>query len=222
MKPFAITRRRLLPLGLALGVLPLGRARAQPQLSPPALSAPDRADVARVEAYLQGMHSLKAHFLQVGPDGAVTQGTAWISRPGRMRFQYDPPTPLLLVANHGEGIFQDRQLGQVSHFPLSSTPLGILLANQIHLSGAVTVSRVSRLPGQLQLTLFRTASPGDGTLTLVFADQPLALKQWSVIDAQQNETRVSLFNVELGGSFPDKLFEFVAPPPGFGTGNGNG
>ncbi|OJY65651.1 MAG: hypothetical protein BGP12_17485 [Rhodospirillales bacterium 70-18] len=195
---------------LALSLLPLTAqvAAAQP---PAALSARDRADIARVETYLGAMRTLKARFLQVGPDGSTTQGTAWIQRPGRMRFEYDPPTPLLLVASHGEGIFQDKQLGQVSHFPLSSTPLGILLADRITLSGDVTVVGVDRQPGQLQVALIRTKSPGDGSLTLIFADNPLALRQWTVVDAQQNETRVSLFNMELGGTFDPKLFEFTLP-----------
>lgn len=206
-----MNRRTLLALPLLL--LP-GLAQAQPKLEPLALSARDRADIARVEAYLGAMRSLKARFLQVAPDGSVSEGTAWIVRPGRMRFQYDPPSPLLLVAANGDVIFQDRQLAQVSHIPIGSTPLGILLADRITLSGAVTVTAVTRLPGQLQITMVRTASPGDGSLTLVFADNPLALKQWSVIDAQQNDTRVSLFGIELGGSFDPKLFEFIAPPHG--------
>lgn len=189
-------------------------ARAQPRLEPLALSAQDRQDIARVEAYLGAMRRLKARFLQVGPEGDTAQGTAWIERPGRMRFQYDPPTPLLLVASHGDLVFQDKQLNQVSHIPIGSTPLGILLADRIVLSGDITVTRVTRLPGQLQLTLVRTAHPGDGSLTLVFADNPLALKQWMVVDAQQRETRVSLFGIELGGKFDPKLFEFIQPPPG--------
>jgi outer membrane lipoprotein-sorting protein len=198
---------------LALPLLPLAAriAAAQPKLSPLPLSAQDRADVARVEAYLGGMRSLKARFLQVAPDGSVSQGTAWIERPGRMRFQYDPPSPLLLVASHGEVIFQDKQLGQFSHIDITLTPLGILLADNIRLSGDVTVTAITRLPGQLQVTLIRTGKAGDGSITLVFADNPLALKQWSVLDAQQNETRVSLFGIELGGKFDQKLFEFVDP-----------
>lgn len=203
------------PLLLAgLGPALVQPALAQPSLEPLALSAQDRADIARVEAYLGAMRRLKARFLQVGPDGGTAEGTAWIERPGKMRFQYDPPTPLLLVAAHGDLVFQDKQLNQVSHIPISSTPLGILLANRITLSGDVTVTRVTRLPGQLQITMVRTARPGDGSLTLVFADNPLALKQWMVVDAQQRETRVSLFGIELGGHFDPKLFEFIQPPSG--------
>jgi outer membrane lipoprotein-sorting protein len=203
---------------LSLALLPLAAvpALAQPPLTPLAPTAQDRADIARVEAYLGSLHSLRAHFLQVDASGRTSEGTAWIARPGRMRFQYDPPSPFLLVANYGEVIFQDKQLQQVSRLPLSSTPLGILLSNDIRLSGAVTVTAVTRQPGQLQISLIRTASPGDGSLTLIFADNPLALRQWSVVDAQQNETRVSLFNIERGGNVDRKLYQFFEPDPAYG------
>ena len=177
----------------------------------PPLSPPDARDVARVETYLTALRTLKARFLQVGPDGRTSEGTAWIDRPGRMRFEYDPPSPLLLVAGHGLVVFHDKQLVQTTNFLIGQTPLGILLGETITIGGDVTVTGIERSPGQLQVTLVRTGSPGDGSLALIFADNPLALKQWAVIDAQRQETRVSLFNVELGGKFESKLFEFIDP-----------
>ncbi len=176
-----------------------------------ALTAQDRADIARVEAYLDSLHTLKARFMQIAPDGRSSEGQAWLERPGRMRFQYDPPAPFLLVAGHGLLVFNDRQLNQTSNLPLDRTPLGILLRADVRLSGDITVSRIVRLPGQLQVTLFRTATPNEGTLTLVFADNPLALRQWSVVDAQRQETRISLFDVALGGTFDQSLFSFIDP-----------
>jgi outer membrane lipoprotein-sorting protein len=175
-------------------------------------SAQDQADTVRVETYLNSLKSLKAHFLQVTGEGAMSQGTAWLQRPGRMRFQYDPPSPFLLIAAHGVLTFNDSALQQTSNIPLSRTPLGILLAEHVVLSGAVTVTAIQRLPGQLQLSLVRTDSPGDGTLTLIFADQPLALRQWAVIDAQRRETHVTLYDVQLGASFDQQLFEQIFTP----------
>jgi outer membrane lipoprotein-sorting protein len=178
-----------------------------PPVAPPPRSAQDQADIARVEAYLNGLKSLKAQFVQVTGNGETSKGTAWLDRPGRMRFQYAPPSPLLLVAGHGVVTFIDSALGQTTNIPLGRTPLGILLADNVVLSGAVTVTAMQRLPGQIQLTLVRTASPGDGSLTLVFADQPLALRQWTVIDAQRRETHVTLYDVQLGGHFDQQLFD---------------
>ncbi len=205
-----MNRRALLALGL-LSPLP---ALAQPRPAPPraaALTAQDRADIARIEAYLNGLRTLRSRFLQVAPDGGITEGNAWIERPGRMRFEYDPPSPLLLVAGNGGGMFYDKVLKQVTHFPLSSTPLGILLSDNLKLAGEVTISGIERLPGQIHVSMFRTRSPGDGRLTLVFADNPLSLRQWMITDPQDRETTVSLFNVTLGGRFDQKLFETADP-----------
>lgn len=182
---------------------------AQPRPAP--LTAADRADIARIEAYLAQLRTLKARFFQIAPDGRTSTGSAWLQRPGRMRFQYDPPSPFLLVGGNGLLVFHDAQLKQTSNIPLGSTPLGILLREQVRLSGDVTVTGIARMPGQLQVSLVRTASPADGTLTLVFADNPLALRQWSVTDAQRLETRVTLTDVELGGSFDQSLFTFIDP-----------
>ena len=214
-------KRRIL---LALGLLPLvpsivppaalAQAPRVPATPPPraaVLTAQDRADIGRIEAYLNGLRALRARFLQVAPDGGITEGNAWIERPGRMRFEYDPPSPLLLVAGNGGGMFYDKTLKQVTFFPLSSTPLGILLSDTLRLAGEVTISGVARMPGQIQVSMFRTKSPGDGSLTLVFADNPLSLRQWAITDPQQRETTVSLFNVTLGGHFDQKLFETADP-----------
>jgi outer membrane lipoprotein-sorting protein len=176
------------------------------------LSAEDQADITRVETYLNGLKSLKAHFMQVTGDGGISEGTAWLQRPGRMRFQYNPPAPFTLIAAHGVLIFNDSSLQQTTNIPLSRTPLGILLADRVTLSGGVTVTAIRRLPGQLQVSLVRTDSPGDGTLTLIFADQPLTLRQWTVVDGQRRETHVTLSNAQTGGSFDQQLFEQVVTP----------
>ncbi|MEJ1978472.1 MAG: outer membrane lipoprotein carrier protein LolA [Acetobacteraceae bacterium] len=186
-------------------------ASALAQAPAPAFSPQDRADISRVEAYLNTIHTLKARFEQIAPDGQPSGGQAWLERPGRMRFQYDPPSPFLLVAGYGLLVFHDAQLQQTSNIPLGRTPLGLLLQDNLRLSGDITVTRVTRFPGQLQVTLLRTGSPSDGTLTLIFADNPLALRSWTVVDAQRRETRVTLYDVVLGGTFDSKLFTFIDP-----------
>jgi outer membrane lipoprotein-sorting protein len=199
-----MNRRTLLCLLLAVP----GVARAQSQFEP---TPQDRADLARIENYLDGLRTMKAHFLQAAPSGAISQGTVWLDRPGRMRFQYDPPSPLLLVAGHGLVVFHDKSLNQTTNIPIGQTPLGILLSDHVHLGGDVTVTGMQHLPGQIQVSLVRTSSPGDGTLTLIFADNPLALRQWTVIDAQRQQTTVTLYNAEIGGAFDQKLFQFIDP-----------
>jgi outer membrane lipoprotein-sorting protein len=175
------------------------------------LSDADQATLRAAETYLNGLHTLKAKFLQIGPDGATTTGTAWLDRPGRMRFEYDPPSPLLLVAGHGTVVFRDNKVDQTSNIPMEQTPLGLLLRDRITLSGDVTVTDFQRPPGQLQITVVKTASPDDGSLTLLLNADPLALEGWTVIDAQGRETRVRLSQATLGGDFDPSLFVFVDP-----------
>ena len=179
-------------------------ARAEP------LSPADQGWVDRVAAYLNGVTTLKARFLQIAADGATTQGTAWLDRPGRMRFEYDKPSPLLLVANAGQVVFRDNKLDQTTTVPLARTPLGLLLSPDIKLSGDVTVTSFSHANHQVQVTLQRTASPSDGSLTLVFSDQPFGLRSWTVVDAQNRQTRVDLYDVAIGAVFPDTLFALPA------------
>ncbi len=176
-----------------------------------ALTPADKADISRIETYLDGLRTLKARFLQVAPDGNTSQGTAYLQRPGRMRFEYDKPSPYLLVAGFGSAVFYDSELNQTTSVPLATTPLGILLADKVRFGGDVLVTGIERQPGQIQITTTRASSPSDGTLTLVFADKPLTLRQWAVVDANRQETRVSLFGIELGGDFPPRMFEFEDP-----------
>ena len=203
--------RRMKRRFLLLAPLVLLPVAALAQVRAVALSAQDQADVRRVEAYLNSVRALHSKFLQVAPDGGVSSGQAWLVRPGRLRFQYNPPAPFLLVANHGLLVFNDSQLKQTSNIPLSSTPLGLLLQDNLRLSGDVTIVGFARAPGQLQVGVVRTASPQDGVLTLMFADNPLQLRQWTVLDQQRHETRVTLTDAQVGGSYPDSLFEFIDP-----------
>ena len=195
----------LSPLVAPLVVTPAAAQQPRP------LSDRDRADIARAEAWLNRLTSLKARFVQIAQNGASAEGTGWIVRPGRMRFEYDPPEPLLLVASHGQFFYFDRQLKQATTLPIGATPLGILLRDDLRLSGDVTVSRVERSGGLLRITLFRTGRPAEGSLTLVFDQDPIELKQWAVVDAQGQETRVSLFQTEFGARFPAMLFDFNDP-----------
>jgi len=203
-----------------------GRAEADQLSGPPVLaaqpaagsqaaplSAADQALISQVEKYLNSLTALTANFLQVAADGSTRTGKAWLQRPGKMRFEYDPPDPQLLVAGFGLLVYNDPELGQTTNIPLSATPLGILLAKHVVLTGAVTVTNIQRNPGEVEITLIRTGKAAAGSLTLVFGTDPLELRQWQVIDAQNRETRVSLYDIAPGGPFPDSLFTFQGPSP---------
>ncbi len=203
-------RRRCMAMGAALALCAALGAMAPAHAQAPvaaSLSPADRGWVQRVQDTLNAITTLKARFLQIAPDGRTTQGTAWLDRPGRMRFEYAKPSPLLLVAGGGKLVFNDSELKQTTDVPLDKTPVGLLLRANLALSGDITLTAFHHADGQLQVTLLRTASPGDGSLTLIFSDQPLALRSWSVLDAQGRETRVDLYDAVLGQPLPQTLFD---------------
>ena len=207
-----------LALGLILAAAYLPPAcLAQPHAA--VLTDTDAASLRRVEAYMNGLRTLKAHFLQIAPDGATSTGTMWLVRPGRARFEYNPPSPLLLVASHDQVVFRDNKLEQTTNTPESQTPLGLLLRDNLTLSGDVTVTEFQRPAGLLQVTLVKTKAPGDGSLTLVLDANPMALVGWSVVDAQGRETRIRLTDVTLGGQYADSLFTYVDPDAAGPNGN---
>ena len=146
---------RVLPAMMLIGVAMCGAVRADtPSASPPA----DQELVTQVEAYLNQQTGLTANFLQVAQDGSTRTGKAWLQRPGKMRFAYDPPDQQLLVAGFG--------------IPLSTTPLGILLAKHVDLTTGVIVTKIARQPGEDDITLIRTGKANMGSLTLVFGTDP--------------------------------------------------
>ncbi len=186
-----------------------------------AASAGDATMIDAIQAYLNTIHTLKARFTQVAPDGTISNGTAWLWRPGRMRFQYDKPSPLLLVAGGGKVIFRDNSLDQTSSMPVRKSPLGILLADRIDLgpSGGVKVLALQRGPGEVKITLARAGEEAAGKLTLDFSTNPLSLKSWVVDDAQGNLTKVSLYDIDTGNAgFDPALFVYKDPnlPPNRG------
>lgn len=175
-------------------------------------SAATQATLAKVLTYLNNLNTVTARFMQVGPDGSVRTGSAIVQRPGKMRFQYDKPNPQLLIAGFGLVVYHDPELDQTTNIPLSSTPLGILLAKHITFSGPVTVTKVSTPPGEIQITLIRTGKAEQGHITLVFSTSPIELRQWRITDAQNRVTQVSLYDLKPSAPFPDKEFEYI---PGY-------
>jgi outer membrane lipoprotein-sorting protein len=201
---------RIWALSVLLGLVVTAAQAAQPARTP--LSAQDKVDIARAEDYLNGVTTLKARFLQVAPNGSSVEGDAYLSRPGKMRLQYDPPSPLLVVADGSFLIVYDRQLGEPSYIPLGSTPAGILVRPGVKLEGGdVTVTRVVRLPGVVRISMVEAEDPASGEITLVFSDKPFALRQWQVKDAQHQVTTVSLYQTQSGLTLDSKLFEFKNP-----------
>ncbi len=179
-----------------------------PAQSAAALSQDDEATVARVSAYLNGVRSFEARFIQVSQNGNIAEGRIYIQRPGRMRIEYKPPVPLLIVSTGKILILYDRQLDQVTHLPLSASPASFLLADKIRFSGRIRVIGVKRLNGRIYVSLTERGRPDKGSLHLVFVTKPLKLREWIVIDAQRRRTKVVLIDIREGVKLDPKLFLF--------------
>tara|TARA_R110002167_G_scaffold300039_1_gene504333 strand:+ start:1263 stop:1895 length:633 start_codon:yes stop_codon:yes gene_type:complete len=201
------TRRAVLGFAGAIAALSLlGAGAAQ------ALDSEQQAEIARVEAYLNGIQSLSARFVQIGPNGELARGQLYMRRPGRLRFEYEPPTPILIVADGLWLVMQDKELGQVNRFPLYETPLGVLVAKTVDLSDGVEVRRVERQAGILRVTVIDSDRPDEGSLTIAFSDPPLLLRQWQVLDARGGVTHVALTDIRVNLPLKPELFTFIDPP----------
>ena len=183
--------------------MPLSRAAERPALSPDH-SAPGR----RAVRYLNGMTTLKARFIQVSSNGTYAEGQMIIQRPGRLRFDYDPPHPVLIIANGLSLLFYDRDLKQASFLPLWETPLWFLIREEVTLSEDVVVTGVEQAFGTLRITLEDREMADAGSVTLVFSDRPLDLKKWEIVDAQGLMTQVSLVNPRYGIEVDQEAFDY--------------
>ena len=195
-------------LAITLAIsLPLSNAAASEAIAAK-LSAKDRKDLKRIETYLNAMKSLRAGFLQVSSTGSVATGTLLLARPGKLRFEYDPPAPIMMIADGVFLIYIDKELEQVTHLWLDDTPIGFLVKEDIKLKGDVTVTKFSKGSNILYATLEKSAEPEQGNITLIFSDNPLALRKWAVTDPQGVTTTVTLSNLESGVTFDPGLFKF--------------
>jgi outer membrane lipoprotein-sorting protein len=201
-------KRLALIFSLALALAP--SAFATPP-KPAHLTDADKADLDRIQAYLNGLKTETAEFSQEDSTGGQAHGKFYLSRPGKMRFEYDPPQQILMIANGDFLVYYDKEMQETSHIPVDSTPVGFFLADQISLTRDVTVTDFQRSPGVFRVSVRQTSNPDQGELTMVFSDRPLKLEQWTVLDAQRHTVKVALGEVTTGVPIDPKLFVFKDP-----------
>ena len=170
------------------------------------------AEVDQAESYFRSLMTAKARFIQTAPDGSQTNGTFYLSRPGKLRFQYDAPLKDFVVADGLFIYFYDGAMGQQTNAPISQTLADFLLRKELRLSGDLKVTRIMRANGLLQITIVQRSEPGAGALTLGFRESPFfELKKWRVKDSQGAITEVELFDIEAGIKLPSSLFSYHDP-----------
>jgi len=184
-----------------------GLLAAQPLMAAPGTySAADRAELDRVSAYLNTIKTMKGGFIQIDPNGDTDQGTFEISKPGRMRFEYKPPAPTLIVSDGKTVAVANTQLKTIDSYPLDQTPLDLILGDKVDLAGSHEIVGIAR---QQDAFIVKARSRGgrtQGNITLTFAEPELELRQWTVIDNQGLQTTVALRDVQTGIDIPASLF----------------
>jgi outer membrane lipoprotein-sorting protein len=172
-----------------------------------AFDAKQRATLDRISLYLSSVQTLVGNFVQVGPDGGKTQGTFYIQKPGKVRFEYNPPTPIDIIADGSSVIVRDRNLATQDLYPLSQTPLRYLLADRIDLLRDTDV--VSESSDDTFVTVVieeKQLVVGTSRLMIMFDAKDLALKQWTVTDPQGLDTTVAVFNLDATKKPDPNLF----------------
>jgi outer membrane lipoprotein-sorting protein len=165
-----------------------------------------RADLARIDASMNATHSFQGDFMQVAPNGAVTRGQIWLQRPGKVRFEYADPSPLLIVSDGVTLVQNDRQLETFDRVPLSATPLNYFLKVNINLAEDTEVTALQKLPGQWIVTARDGSGQQEGAITLVFDSETLALQTWIIADDFGGATRVQLSNLQYNGRIDPRKF----------------
>lgn len=168
------------------------------------------AALARASAALNRIVAAQGRFTQVAPNGATSAGQITIARPGKLRFEYDAPSPITIVSDGSTVAMQNRSLKEVTRFPLRATPLYYVLKDGVNLEKDAKITRVARVGDTLEVTAKDRTGRADGQITIVFAGANYDLAQWSIIDGQSQTTKISLSDVRPTGKISPRLFQLPA------------
>jgi outer membrane lipoprotein-sorting protein len=181
--------------------------------------ANQKAQAAKISAYLSSLQNLVGNFVQVGPDGTKTKGDFFIQKPGKVRFEYDPPNPIDIVADGTTLVVRDRKLATQDIYPLSQTPLRYLLSDRIDLMKDTNVVNVTADDVFVSVTIEeKQALVGTSRLMLMVGAKDGQLKQWTVTDPQGYDTTVAVYNLDSTKKIDPGMFKIdftnYATPPG--------
>jgi outer membrane lipoprotein-sorting protein len=181
--------------------------------------ANQKAQAAKVSSYLSSLQTLVGNFVQVGPDGSKTKGDFYIQKPGKVRFEYEPPNPIDIIADGSSLAVRDRKLATQDIYPLSQTPLRFLLSDRIDLLKDTNVVNVTADDLFISVTIEeKQALIGTSRLMLMIGAKDGQLKQWTVTDPQGYDTTVAVYNLDSSKKVDPSLFKIdftnYATPPG--------
>jgi len=207
-------RRSFLQSAAAFGLFSLiapvlqATLRGARAATPVALSAADRDLVERVETYLNGLTTVEARFLQSASNGSYSEGDLYVERPQRMRMEYDPPVPLLIIADGYSLAIYDKELKQVTQVPIWETPLWFLFKDTVKLADNLVLTQLAYGGGSITMTIQEQQAEGTlSSVTLTFSEAPVELRRWEVIDAQGLTVQTGLINPRYGNTLDPALFD---------------
>ena len=187
-------------------LLGAGSANAQGQTA-------GQPNTAEVEKYINSIRTLKARFVQSNPNGTVVHGTLYVRRPGRMRFEYDAPSQLKVVADGSQVTMWDPTTKDFGQWPIGWTAASFLVKEPLSLTGDLQVDKAGRSDGMLHLTMSQAKKPQEGKVIVRLSENPMTLRGWTIIDNRGNQVNVSLQDVQAGGQLADSLFKFDGQDP---------
>lgn len=174
----------------------------------PTFDANQKALATKVSIYLSSLVNVSGNFVQVGPDGKRTTGDFYIQKPGKIRFEYDDPTPIALVADGSSVIVRDRRLATQDVYPLSQTPLRYLLSDRIDLMRDTNLVGVAADDMFISVTIEeKQALIGTSRLMLMIGAKDNQLKQWTVTDPQGYDTTVAVYNLDTTKKLDPNMFK---------------
>lgn len=166
-----------------------------------------KVSLAEASAFFNGFRTARGDFTQVNGDGTISTGTLYIQRPGRVRFEYDPPEDQLVVAGGSRvAIFDGRAPGPPEQYPLARTPLKIILAEQVNLDQERMVTAHTEDGPATTITAQDPEHPEYGNIRIVLTDDPVQLRQWVVTNGNGEQTTVILGELATGVGLPNRLF----------------
>ena len=166
--------------------------------------------LANINAYVNSFSLMEGQFIQFGPSGEQSEGVFFLSRPGKIRFHYRPPSRLEVIADGSSVAIKDGKTNTQDLYPLSKTPLRYLLGKRIDLTSKAIVSAIKEEQDLIALVILEKSAFVEGKLTLIFDRKTFALRRWVVTDAQGLNTSVDIFNVTTGKPQDPNLFRIAA------------
>ena len=170
-------------------------------------AAAQQVGVPQIEQYFNSIRTLKARFVQSNPNGSVVHGNLYVWRPGRMRFEYDAPSQLKIVADGTQVTMWDNATRDFGQWPIGWTAASFLVKDPLVLSGDLQVEKIERISGLLEVTMSQARKPQEGKVIVRLSENPLQLRGWTIIDNRGNRVTVSLSEMQANVQLSAHLFK---------------